>query len=203
MLIHPTLDQLRALKLDGMAQAFARTRSARGEPQSRATPNGWRCCSTAKRPAADTKRFQARLRVARLRHSQAASRTSTSERRAARHGAVPASWRPATGSTRTTTCSSPAQPGWRHDPLSPYFIDIPGVPCRGSCDTARPLLIARFTAGRSRSVSRITYGAPMQVCLAGSTPSLMRRTTVILLMPKRLAASCRITSPRSARSPSR
>ena len=63
--------------------------------------------------------------------------------------------------------------------------------------------MARRTAERSRSASRITYGAPMQVCLAGSNLSPIRRITVILLTPNRVAASCRFTSPRSARSPSR
>ena len=43
----------------------------------------------------------------------------------------------------------------------------------------------------------------MQLCLAGSTRSLISRTTVILLTPRWLAASCKISSPRSARSPSR
>src|SRR5258708_32867991 len=51
--------------------------------------------------------------------------------------------------------------------------------------------MAHRTAGRSRPASRITYGAPMQVCLAGSKLSLISRITVILLTPNRATASCR------------
>src|SRR5215472_12592617 len=59
MLTHPTLNQLRALKLDGMADAFIELQN-----QSQA----------ADREAANrnTKRFQIRLRSAKLRHGQAA-----------------------------------------------------------------------------------------------------------------------------------
>jgi DNA replication protein DnaC len=61
MLTHPTLDQLRALKLDGMVQAG---NLAHAE---------W-LALLLDREAADrgTRRFQTRLRAARLRHSQAA-----------------------------------------------------------------------------------------------------------------------------------
>ena len=52
MLTHPTLDQLKALKLDGMAEAFVELRSARASRAISRTPNGWRCCSTARRPIA-------------------------------------------------------------------------------------------------------------------------------------------------------
>jgi DNA replication protein DnaC len=70
MLIHPTLDQLRALKLDGMAEAFIEL-----EPQDAArdlTHAEW-LALLLDREAANrgTKRFQTRLRAARLRHSQA------------------------------------------------------------------------------------------------------------------------------------
>ena len=51
MLTHPTLDQLRALKLDGMVQAFIEL-EAQEEPAISRTPNGWRCCSTARPPIA-------------------------------------------------------------------------------------------------------------------------------------------------------
>ena len=47
MLPHPTLDQLRALRLDGMAQAFASLKRKRRPAISR-TPNGWHSCSIAK-----------------------------------------------------------------------------------------------------------------------------------------------------------
>ena len=58
---------------------------------SRRTPNGWRCCSTARRPSRNTKRFQTRLRSAQLRHSQAVDRGRRLPHAApARQGAVPA-----------------------------------------------------------------------------------------------------------------
>jgi len=63
MLTHPTLDQLRALKLDGMADAFVELQSQ----------DNARDLLHAEREAAkrDTSRFQSRLRSAKLRHSQA------------------------------------------------------------------------------------------------------------------------------------
>jgi DNA replication protein DnaC len=71
MLTHPTLDQLRALKLDGMVQAFIEL-EAQEETRNLAHPE-W-LALLLDREAADrgTRRFQARLRAARLRHSQAA-----------------------------------------------------------------------------------------------------------------------------------
>lgn len=51
MLTHPTLDQMRALKLDGMAQAFLSSRP-KTAPRISITPSGWRCCLMAKPPAA-------------------------------------------------------------------------------------------------------------------------------------------------------
>ena len=70
MLKHPTLDQLRAMKLDGMASAFVEL-----EAQDNARDLGhaeW-LALLIDREAADrgTKRFQTRLRSAHLRHSQA------------------------------------------------------------------------------------------------------------------------------------
>lgn len=46
MLTHPTLDQLRALKLDGMAAGFRRARTARGDPR----PGACRMVGAAARP---------------------------------------------------------------------------------------------------------------------------------------------------------
>jgi DNA replication protein DnaC len=71
MLIHPTLDQLRALKLDGMAQAFIELETQ--EVVRNLAHAEW-LALLLDREAADrnTKRFQTRLRSARLRHSQAA-----------------------------------------------------------------------------------------------------------------------------------
>ena len=62
MLTHPTLDQLRALKLDGMADAFVELQAQDSADGPRPTPNGWRCCSTARLADRNTKRFQTRLR---------------------------------------------------------------------------------------------------------------------------------------------
>ena len=70
MLTHPTLDQLRALKLDGMADAFLEL-----EQQDAArdlTHAEWLALLLDREIAnRTTKRTQIRLRAARLRHSQA------------------------------------------------------------------------------------------------------------------------------------
>src|SRR5512145_8031 len=70
MLTHPTLDQLRALKLDGMAQAFVELEA---QEQARHLAHTEWLALLLDREAANrnTKRFQTRLRSARLRHSQA------------------------------------------------------------------------------------------------------------------------------------
>jgi DNA replication protein DnaC len=71
MLTHPTLDQLRALKLDGMVTAFVEL--AAQEEVNNLAHAEW-LALLLDREAADrnTRRFQTRLRAARLRHSQAA-----------------------------------------------------------------------------------------------------------------------------------
>jgi DNA replication protein DnaC len=71
MLIHPTLDQLRALKLDGMAQAFLEL-EAQEESRNLTHPEWLALLLDREAASRNTKRFQSRLRVARLRHSQAA-----------------------------------------------------------------------------------------------------------------------------------
>jgi DNA replication protein DnaC len=70
MLTHPTLDQLRALKLDGMAQAFVELET---QEDVRNLAHAEWLALLLDREAADrnTRRFQTRLRAARLRHSQA------------------------------------------------------------------------------------------------------------------------------------
>jgi DNA replication protein DnaC len=71
MLIHPTLDQLRALKLDGMAQAFVELEAQ--EEAGHLAHAEWLALLLDREAATrNTKRFQTRLRAARLRHSQAA-----------------------------------------------------------------------------------------------------------------------------------
>jgi DNA replication protein DnaC len=71
MLTHPTLDQLRALKLDGMAQAFIELEA---QDATRDLTHAEWLALLLDREAANrnTRRFQIRLRAARLRHSQAA-----------------------------------------------------------------------------------------------------------------------------------
>jgi DNA replication protein DnaC len=71
MLTHPTLDQLRALKLDGMVQAFIELEA---QEEVRNLAHAEWLALLLDREAADrnTRRFQTRLRAARLRHSQAA-----------------------------------------------------------------------------------------------------------------------------------
>jgi DNA replication protein DnaC len=70
MLTHPTLDQLRTLKLDGMAQAFVELEA---QEDVRNLAHAEWLALLLDREAADrnTRRFQSRLRAARLRHSQA------------------------------------------------------------------------------------------------------------------------------------
>jgi len=70
MLTHPTINQLRELKLDGMADAFAELQT-----QDRAKDLGhaeWLALLLDREAASrNTKRAQSRLRAARLRHGQA------------------------------------------------------------------------------------------------------------------------------------
>jgi DNA replication protein DnaC len=70
MLTHPTLEQMRALKLDGMAEAFIEL-----EAQDRAKDLShaeWLALLLDRETASrSTRRFQVRLKSARLRHSQA------------------------------------------------------------------------------------------------------------------------------------
>ena len=71
MLTHPTLDQLRTLKLDGMAQAFAELRTQDGAAEL--THADWLALLIDREVAdRDTRRFRTRLRAAALRHVGAA-----------------------------------------------------------------------------------------------------------------------------------
>jgi DNA replication protein DnaC len=71
MLNHPTLDQLRALKLDGMAEAFIEL-EAQEEGRNLTHPEWLALLLDREVANRNTKRFKTRLRSARLRHSQAA-----------------------------------------------------------------------------------------------------------------------------------
>ncbi len=71
MLTHPTLDQLKSLKLDGMAEAFAEMDSQDGTADL--THAEWLGLLIDREAASrETKRFEARMRTARLRHVGAA-----------------------------------------------------------------------------------------------------------------------------------
>jgi DNA replication protein DnaC len=70
MLTHPTIDQLRALRLDGMAEAFVELQSQ--DAARDLAPAEWLALLLDREAAKrDTSRVQSRLRCAKLRHSQA------------------------------------------------------------------------------------------------------------------------------------
>lgn len=70
MLTHPTIEQLKALKLDGMADAF--TELSAQDRAKDLTPADWLALLLDRETAhRGTKRFKSRLRNARLRHGQA------------------------------------------------------------------------------------------------------------------------------------
>jgi DNA replication protein DnaC len=70
MLTHPTLDQLRALRLDGMADAFAELQSQ--DQAKDLAPAEWLALMLDREAThRGTKAFKSRLRNARLRHGQA------------------------------------------------------------------------------------------------------------------------------------
>jgi DNA replication protein DnaC len=71
MLKHPTIDQLRAMKLDGMADAFVELSSQ--DAARDLAPAEWLALLLDREAAnRSTLRFKSRLRAARLRHGQAA-----------------------------------------------------------------------------------------------------------------------------------
>ena len=71
MLTHPTLDQLKALNLDGMADAFVELQKPKPAPEL--SHAEWLALLLDREAAnRNTRRFQIRLRSAKLRHSQAA-----------------------------------------------------------------------------------------------------------------------------------
>ena len=80
MLTHPTLDQLKALNLDGMAEVFVELQNqAQAAELSHAE---WLGLLLDREMAhRNSKRFRGRLRSAKLRHSQAAIEMSIIERR--------------------------------------------------------------------------------------------------------------------------
>ena len=71
MLTHPTLEQMRALKLNGMVQAFLEL-AAQEEVRDLGHAEWLALLLDREATNRNTRRFQTRLRAARLRHSQAA-----------------------------------------------------------------------------------------------------------------------------------
>src|SRR5437764_1204758 len=71
MLTHPTLDQLKTLKLDGMADAFVELQ-AQGQAADLAHAEWLALLLDREAANRNTRRFQIRLRSAKLRHGQAA-----------------------------------------------------------------------------------------------------------------------------------
>ena len=158
MLTHPTLDQLRALKLDGMAEAFIELEAQERGPQISRTPNGWRCCSTARPPS----RNDPALPDPAARRPAAAqpglrSRTSTTARRAGSTRRCSSSWPPAAGSPSTAACSSPGRAAsasrgsparWRRRPAA---TATPST--TPACRACSPISISPTATAASRGCS--------------------------------------------------
>jgi len=104
MLTHPTLDQLKALNLDGMADAFVELQN---QAQAAELSHAEWLALLLDREAANrnTRRFQIRLRSAKLRHSQRPSRTSTTARHDGSTRRCSSNSRQANGSPSTAICS--------------------------------------------------------------------------------------------------
>src|SRR6516164_9046495 len=108
MLTHPTLDQLRALKLDGMAQAFVELEAQ--EDAHNLAHAEW-LALLLDREAADrnTRRFQTGYAPPGCATVKPRSRTSTTARRAGSTSRCSSSWPPAAGSPITAIFCSPAR----------------------------------------------------------------------------------------------
>lgn len=71
MLTHPTLDQLRALRLDGMAEAFTKLQTQ--DATTELSHPEWLGLLVEREVASrNSRRFQTRMRAAKLRHISAA-----------------------------------------------------------------------------------------------------------------------------------
>ncbi len=68
MLAHPTIDQLSALGLCGLAKGIQGTRTQTPKRASSITPNGWACCSNTNWTLRRRKQFETGARAANLRH---------------------------------------------------------------------------------------------------------------------------------------
>lgn len=102
MLDHPTLDQLKALRLDGMAAAFTelQAQDAAGD----LTHAEWLALLIDREVVSrNTRRFETRMRAARLRHAGAAIEASTIARPASSTRRCSRGWRRRDGSPRDAT----------------------------------------------------------------------------------------------------
>jgi hypothetical protein len=106
MLTHPTLDQLRALRLDGMAQAFIEL-EAQEEVHNLAYTEWLALLLDRESADRNTRRFQTRPRTARLRHSQAAIEDVDYRSRGGPTRHCSSSWHPLVGSPSTAIFLSP------------------------------------------------------------------------------------------------
>ena len=109
MLTHPTLDQLRALRLDGMAEAFVELQTQDERRAICPTPTGSPCCSTARPPTATPGASAPGCAPRRCATPAPPSRTSTTARRAGSTRRCSSSSPPAAGSPSTATCWSPGR----------------------------------------------------------------------------------------------
>jgi hypothetical protein len=103
MLTHPTLDQLRALRLDGMAEAFAELQAQDG---ARDLPHADWLALLIDREVADrnTRRFRPGCGPRHCAMSAPPSRTSTTARRASSTGRCSSGSPPAPGSRSAAIC---------------------------------------------------------------------------------------------------
>ena len=103
MLTHPTLDQLRALKLDGMVQAFVELET---QEEVRNLAHAEWLALLLDREAANrnTRRFQTRLRAPGCVTAKPRSRMSTFARHAGSTKRCSSSWPLAAGSPSTAAC---------------------------------------------------------------------------------------------------
>ena len=103
MLTHPTLDQLRALRLDGMADAFVELQS-----QDRArdlAPAEWLALMLDREAThRGTQRFKSRLRNAKLRHGQASIEDVDYRTPGGSTRHCSSNWPPVAGSPSIATC---------------------------------------------------------------------------------------------------
>ena len=181
MLTHPTLDQLRALKLDGMAEAFIELEA---QEAARDLAHAEWLALLLDREAANRKhpalpdpaaRGPAASRPSRR------SRTSTTARRAGSTRRCSSSWPPAAGSPSTAICWSPARAAWASR----------GCPARWR---RRPAATATPSTTRAcRACSPISSSPTATAASRGCSASLVKVDLLILddWGPDRLTASQR------------